>query len=139
MSNEEVKKPSKAKKFFTSKVFKWIMILILEFASLLIFSVVSDSPGDSMITKPFLIYYGICIVLSIGAIFRLSNARSKAKREANRGVIHIMSEQEYTYKQTGDICDHMVFLFIASIVVSPLAAPVTVGTMIHKLLCMTLK
>ena len=125
------------KKLLSSKVFKWLMILALEFVSLTICGkLIQATNGDIMHnSKPLLIYYGICIVLSLGALGSIGRSRKTAEREQHKGVIRIMSERQYNYVKTDKAAGHAAFMFVASIIVAPFAAPVTVGSMIHKLIC----
>ena len=125
------------KKFLTSKIFKWIMILALEFVSLTICgNLISATNGDIMNnSKPLLIYYGICIVLSLGALGNIGRSKKEAEREQHKGVIRIMSESQYNYEKTDNAAGHAAFMLVASIIVAPFAAPVTVGSMIHKAIC----
>lgn len=130
----ENKQQSGVKKFFTSKIFKWILILILEFVSMFIFQKVFMASGD-FLSKPVLIYLGVCIVLSIGTLTKIGRFRKRSERDMNKGVIHIMSERQYQEKQMEKGLNFFMFMALACLILAPFAAPVSLGTIIHMFLC----
>ena len=89
--------------------------------------------------KPLLIYYGICIVLSLGVLSGLGKSHKASQNSQHKGTIRIMSERQYNYEKQDNAAGHAAFMFVASIIVAPFAAPVSIGTMIHKILCAILK
>ena len=115
------------------------MILILEFISILILGKLAQGSGGDILSKPFLIYYGVCIVLSLGVLSRLGRSHKASQNAQHKGTIRIMSERQYNYEKQDNAAGHAAFMVVASIIVAPFAAPVSVGTMIHKLLCAVLK
>lgn len=135
----ENKNTGGAKKFFTSKLFKWILIIILEFVSIFILGKVASASGGELLSKPFLIYYAVCIVLSLGVIGSMGRSRKAAERAQHKGTIRIMTERQYNYEKQDKAAGHAAFLVVASLIVAPFAAPVSLGNVIHKALCMILK
>lgn len=132
-----MEKQKSKKNFFKTKIFKWILILILEFVSIIILGKVLSKPSDngSPFSKPFLIYIGICTVLSIGSLIKINSAHKKSQREENRGVIRIMTHDEAVYEETGKLSSRLAVLTLASFFLSPFLAPVNLGTIIHKIIC----
>lgn len=139
MSEQKTKNPNAVKNFFKSKIFKWILILILEYVSIMILVKIMPTGGGSFFTKPFFIYFGICILLSIGALSKISKFHKKTQTESHEGVVFVMSKKQYQEEQLNKATDHMAVMIVASLLVAPFAAPVSVGTILHNILCKILK
>ena len=140
MDEQTNKKSGGAKKFFTSKIFKWLLILILEIVSgtiliTMIMSLDGDVRNIANNPKPFLIYYAICIVLSVGALSSISKSHKRAEAQKHKGTIRIMSTDHYNYEKQDQAAGHLAVIFVACILVAPFAAPLTLGSGIHSFIC----
>ncbi len=126
---------SGVKKFFTSKIFKWLLIIVLELVNMPILTKILTVSDGNLLAKPFLIYLGICIVLSIGILTKIGRFRKRLNREMDKGVIHVMTERQYQEKQMEKGLYFFIFMALICLILAPFAAPVSLGTIIHMFLC----
>lgn len=140
--NNNQQTPQK-KSFVKSTGVKVLLILIFEVVSFMILyylltvrMVELDNDIPKIVTdKTVLTYWGICFVLSLGTIIKMTSSFSKNLDKGTPGVIHIMSEKRYAAKQRGDFAGILAFLFVISLLLSPFIAPVTLGSGVHAILC----
>lgn len=83
-------------------------------------------------------YYAVCIVLSIGAIAGISRSRKRSEARSHKGVIRIISENQYHQEQRDKFAGNLVIVTLAFILVAPFAAPYTLGSGVHKIICTVL-
>ena len=128
--------------FFTSAAFKWIMVVILEIISLAILVLMIPTSKDADFV-PLIVYVLVCIVLSIGVLFKLNKKIDTAQmnnRARDRQTERYMASQMFgAYAQPDSASDRraarFAILIALSVLFSPFIAPYVLGKLIHSIIC----
>lgn len=129
----------RAKKFFTSKIFKWILIILLEFVSVMLFTKLQTNNPDVFKNKGFMIYWGICFLLSIFTLMRINSYIKKNQNTGTPGVVRIISERQHREEQQEKFAGRFAVMAVLSFVLAPFIAPFNLGTLIHKSVCFAVR
>lgn len=138
MENNQSEKGG-AKKFFISKIFKWLLILLLEGISVIVFMVIVKSGPEFFKEASFWIYFGICFLFSITTIMGINNSIKKHQDKGEPGVIRIMSQRQHYEESLEKWSSRMGIMIALSMVLAPVVAPINIGTLIHRVICFALK
>lgn len=131
--------------FFTSNIFKWILIIVFEIISIVTFVLLLPKPDnmkDANGFAPVIIYFIVCIIISLGIIFKLNKRVDKYQqknRYKERQVDNFVSEATGFYVQPDSSSDRktnrIAIVAALSVILSPFIAPYVLGTLVFTIVC----
>ncbi len=138
--------------FVTSNVFKWILVAGFEVIGLIIMMLLLPKPADMHDPNatinvsdfgPLIIYVIVCIVISLGLIFKLNKKVDRYQKKNyfnDRRTENFIAGQTFGTYTRPDNRDEMKQNRIAlvaalSVILSPFMAPYVLGTLVHTIIC----